>query len=73
MPCCESLRQQHPNHSKQHGAKVKGQHAGGAEDLESATVFPGILAFCWTLIFGAVNTFAFGIQAVVLVSVSGLG
>jgi hypothetical protein len=25
-----------------------GQHAGGAGDLESATVFPGILPFCWT-------------------------
>ena len=24
------------------------QHTGGAGDLESATVFPGILPFCWT-------------------------
>ena len=39
-PCCETLQQQHPNNSKQNGALAGWRHAGGARDLQSATVFP---------------------------------
>ena len=48
-PCCESLRQQHPKQFQTTWRFGKDwQHAGGARDLQSATVFPGILPFRYT-------------------------
>ena len=45
---CESLRQQHPNNSKQHGALAKiGNMQAGLETFNQ-TMFPGILPFRYT-------------------------
>ena len=41
MPCCESLRQQHPNNSKQHGALAKmGNMQAGLETLNQQRCSP---------------------------------
>ena len=38
----------HPAMLRKPATSKDGHYVGGAGDLESATVFPGILPFCWT-------------------------
>ena len=65
-PCCESLRQQHPNNSKQHGALAKtGDMQAGLETFNQQPCSPEFChsvtlakkGHCSNLIFGAVVTF----------------
>ena len=59
-PCCESLRTTPKQFQTTWCFGKDWRHAGGARDLQSATVFPGILPFrytCKVLLFGKAAPF----------------